>query len=406
MKNRRPAILVGMGAFWPGNDASGPNQSLRNMCTALADEYDFAILSRDRPFGGDVAEAVERDWTDLGFARVRYLTPRHWGLDRMSDVVRATPHDLVILNGFFDRDITLPLLLARRLGRIPRRPIILSPRGEFGQGALSIKNARKRIWISLAHRLSVLSDGTLHATSTNELDDIRAGFPWAGSYTVAGNIARLPNLPAFVAASPKAPLRIAFVGRISPVKNLDVVLSALATTMAPCRLTIVGPTQDKDYWRACQAQIATLPSHLEVVALGEVSVDRIPTLLATQDLFFLPSKSENFGHAIFEALACGVPCLISNTTPWRGLETAKAGWDLPLGDPTHFAKAIDAFAALHPGARARFRAGARALAERRHAASGATDQTREMFEGALGQTDPRFEHEMRPNKESARWNLI
>ena len=59
MKNRRPAILVGMGAFWPGNDASGPNQSLRNMCTALADEYDFAILSRDRPFGGDVAESLE-----------------------------------------------------------------------------------------------------------------------------------------------------------------------------------------------------------------------------------------------------------------------------------------------------------------------------------------------------------
>ena len=35
--------------------------------------------------------------------------------------------------------------------------------------------------------------------------------------------------------------------------------------------------------------------------------------------FLLPTGGENFGHAIFEALSCGVPALISDRTPWRDL---------------------------------------------------------------------------------------
>jgi glycosyltransferase involved in cell wall biosynthesis len=63
--------------------------------------------------------------------------------------------------------------------------------------------------------------------------------------------------------------------------------------------------------------------------------------LAAHDLFFLPTRGENFGHAIYEALASGIPVLISDRTPWRNLESLGVGWDLPLNAPDKFRHVIE-----------------------------------------------------------------
>jgi glycosyltransferase involved in cell wall biosynthesis len=49
-------------------------------------------------------------------------------------------------------------------------------------------------------------------------------------------------------------------------------------------------------------------------------------------LFLLPSHSENFGLAIAEALANGVPALVTDTTPWAGLNQTGSGWCVPWAD--------------------------------------------------------------------------
>jgi len=50
----------------------------------------------------------------------------------------------------------------------------------------------------------------------------------------------------------------------------------------------------------------------------------------------MPSQGENFGHTMVEALAAGLPLLISDRTPWKELERQNAGWDLPLEEPSCF----------------------------------------------------------------------
>jgi len=54
-----------------------------------------------------------------------------------------------------------------------------------------------------------------------------------------------------------------------------------------------------------------------------------PAPYAVASLFLLPSHSENFGLAIAEALANGVPALVTDTTPWAGLNQTGSGWCVP-----------------------------------------------------------------------------
>jgi glycosyltransferase involved in cell wall biosynthesis len=54
----------------------------------------------------------------------------------------------------------------------------------------------------------------------------------------------------------------------------------------------------------------------------------------------LPTHGENFGHAIFEALAMGRPVIISDETPWKNLYDRQLGWDISLHQPGLFAEAI------------------------------------------------------------------
>ena len=68
--------------------------------------------------------------------------------------------------------------------------------------------------------------------------------------------------------------------------------------------------------------------------------------LSAYDMFFMPTKGENYGHVIAEALCAGLPILIADTTPWRNLQEQGIGWDLPLNDPNAFSTAIDQLALM------------------------------------------------------------
>lgn len=381
---RKPTVLTLIGAYWPANGASGPNLSIKGMVEALSDEFAFLRVSRDRPIGQRAALVESGRWLDGPVGAVHYCSPApgRLGAKGLADILRSARYDLLLLNGFHDREFTIPALLMRRFGLAPARPTILSPRGEFSRAARGIKSSRKSAYGALARQLRLLEDVWLHATSAEELEHIRRRFPFAKGYLVAPNVRPLIAPPACIATAGGV-CRLLFLGRIAPVKNLDLALKALAQVKVDVAFDIYGPKEDGRYWTECEQLIAKLPGNVVARHAGEIANEAVPATLAHHDLLFLPSRSENFGHAIFEALSCGVPALIGDATPWRGLERDAAGWDLPLGDPCAFAQRIESFAAMDATARTRLRAGARARAERWVKESDAVEQTRRMLRAAL-----------------------
>jgi glycosyltransferase involved in cell wall biosynthesis len=377
----KPCIIVLIGAFWPGHEAAGPNLSVRAMCETLSDEFDFLLVARDRAFGAAQPLASSDRWHDLGWAKIHYLPVGPKGAKGLAALLRRTPHDLVFTNGFFDKEFTIPLLMGRRFGQVPNTPIVLSPRGEFSSGALGLKNGRKAAYRTLVKTLGLARNVTFHVTSEEEQADTRAIFP-------QNRIERITNARPIFPLPPYRPgnlFRLAFLGRISPVKGLDVALEALALVRQRVDFTIYGPVSDPIHWAHCEELIAALPANVTAHRDGELTNHTVPTAMARQELMFMPSRSENFGHAIFEALCAGTPVLIGDRTPWQDLEVVKAGFDIPLPNPAAFAAAIDRLAAMSPADYVKWRAGARMMAEQFVTGSTARTDMARLFRALAGQ---------------------
>ena len=318
-------------------------------------------------------------------ADFRYCEPKAWGAKGLRQAIRSTPHDVMILNGFFDREFTIPALLMRRLGLIPRRPTILSPRGEFSAGAAAIAKVHKQLYLTLTRRLGLLDDVCLHATGADEAGDIRRHCPWAKKIIVAPNIRMLgadrPQQP--MEGVSGRPLRLVFLSRIDRKKNLHYALKVLHAAGFPVEFDIYGPISDAPYWRSCQSIIANLPANIAVQYHGVIPNIDVPETLARYDAFFLPTAGENFGHAIFDALAAGLPVLISDQTPWRNLEKQRAGWSLPLDNADAFAQALLTLRAMNADQRRALTHGARGLAERSILENDAVSRSRDMLKSAM-----------------------
>jgi glycosyltransferase involved in cell wall biosynthesis len=235
-------------------------------------------------------------------------------------------------------------LLLRRLGLIRAPAVMLAPQGVFSRGALAIKPFKKRLFLDLAWRFGLYAGVTWHVSTIFEKRDVRRALRLRGKphfVVVAPDIAPAPD----ARAGPErrkslARLQVAFLSRICPMKNLDGALRILQGVDVPLDFHIYGPAEDRAYWRLCQEEMRRLPPGVSASYHGPVAHDEVAAVMRSHDLFFLPTRGENFGHVIAEAMREGCPALIANTTAFRRLQERHAGWDLPLSDVEGFRRAL------------------------------------------------------------------
>src|SRR4029077_18366186 len=119
-----------------------------------------------------------------------------------------------------------------------------------------------------------------------------------------------------------------FLSRITRKKNLHIALELLQQVDGSVTFDIYGPVIDPAYWRECVAVIERMPPNVAVTYRGAIAHDDVASALSGYHFFLLPTASENFGHAIVEALAAGCPLVTSDQTPWTALRQRGIGWDL------------------------------------------------------------------------------
>lgn len=208
-------------------------------------------------------------------------------------------------------------------------PRIVSPRGMLGAWALNHGKWKKRLAWALYQRADLSSATAFHATSEQEEEEIRKlGFTQP--------IAVVPNGIDVPESLPerRSPLKqFLFMSRIHPKKGLVELLSAWkASNVAASgwQLVIAGP-DDGGHSKVIDAEIKRLQLSSCVRMVGEVRGADKWQLFADSDYFVLPSFNENFGIAIAEALACGVPVITTTNTPWFAIREKELGWWIPCG---------------------------------------------------------------------------
>jgi glycosyltransferase involved in cell wall biosynthesis len=251
----------------------------------------------------------------------------------------------------------LPLMAASR-----SKKIIMAPRGMLRSSALAVKPIRKYFYLTLLRTFNVEQDIIFHATSEDERKDILRIFPKAPRIIESLNLPVVVCDSLFEQSKNIGELKMIFVGRIHPIKNLLFLLESIEKINGKISLDIIATKDDDSYWVRCEKQISQLQQRIEINLYLDRPHHQIKPLLQKSHLFVLPTEGENFGHAIFEALAVGCPILISNQTPWKELQAKKAGIELPLGNATKFSGAIQYFVDMDNTSWHEYRVGALKIA--------------------------------------------
>lgn len=349
----RTIVLALVNHYLPSYKSGGPVRSLANLVAHLGSEFDFRIITRDRDAGDQHAfESISVDtWNSVGQARVYYASPRRLEPRSFFSLISDTPHDVLYLNSFFDPVFTVQVMVGRRLGCVPRRPTVVAPRGEFSPGALQLKSRRKQLYQVAAEIFGLYDDIHWQASTRVEKKQIR-GFlgGTADKILVASDLRTPPAGTASLAIDRPTinaePLQVLFLSRITPMKNLTFALEVLSHVNVPVHLSIVGPVRDSVYWEDCRTIIQNLRGHIQVSYRGGVPHQAVAEHYRKSHLLFLPTRGENFGHVIPEALQSGTPVLISDNTPWQDLEVAGVGWNVPLSKKSRYVDIIEEVAAM------------------------------------------------------------
>ena len=211
-------------------------------------------------------------------------------------------------------------------------PYLLRPCGLLGPWPMRHHRWRKRFYYAWRMRRHIERAAALHYATAVERDTARLvpqGIP-AIVEPHGVDEAAFAQRPGAVERQSNG-RQVLFLGRLHPMKGLDLLIPAFAAaTPADAHLCIAGPDRE-GYAPALQRLARSHGVERRVRFAGMVEGAEKFALLAAADVLALPSRYENFGLVVIEALAAGTPAVISDqVATWRDLVPAGVAAAVPL----------------------------------------------------------------------------
>ena len=327
------------------------------MCQGLVSAgVDVEVLTTTANGARELPQHTERPACYDGVA-VRYFPlgfPRHFfGVQGLEGALQQEldSADLVHVHGIWN----VPAWIAMRSCHKARVPYVVSPRGMLEGGSMGHHRYRKMLGYHLLEKRGLQRAVFLHATSAAEHAALSA-------LSLEPPIVTLPNGVAPPEAGTNPELRsqhgipaghplVVYLGRLHPTKRLDLLVAAFAEARRErpeLELVIAGRADGVE-----PGQIGGEGVHL----LGQISDMDKWALLEETDVLVMCSDSESFCLSVVEALARGVPVVVTKTCPWEAVERHRLGFWVEQSVP-EIATAIveilsDHAAASEMGARGR-----------------------------------------------------
>lgn len=269
----------------------------------------------------------------VGFKKLRYAPTL---ISEVNSIIKNSAQTILHVHNLWNFVPYSAWRLSKKFGY----PLIISPRGGLFPWCLEKGSLRKKIAMNLFQRNMLQHAHCIHVTSENELNVVRD----LGITAPVALVKNCIDLSQFQKLAPRskacAKLNlnpsdkfVLFLSRIDAKKGLDILIKAFFSNNVRChdwKLLIAGPIYDYDHWNNCQNLVKNANMQDRVIYMGMLRSDMRMNALAAANIFALPSHTENFGVAILEALAAGLPVLTSNNTPWKEISLNKAGVITPV----------------------------------------------------------------------------
>ncbi|MGD1085006.1 MAG: glycosyltransferase [Verrucomicrobiota bacterium] len=326
-------VLQIISYYHPEHKFGGPPLKVHSLSKGLAGRgHSVKVLTFDS------SRRQRRDAVTYEGVEVQYLPWMGWGL-------RQWPRERELIAGAVARsDIVhcygLYNALCPVAGKIAgegNRPFLIEPLGMYEPKARNrwLKSVYNH-WVT--RRIFRRAAGVV-AASAAEREELKGAVPDTKLYLRRNGIdvEAFRHLPSGAEFRRKLGMSegegiILFLGRISPVKNLEGLVRAFGQAGLKERtLVLAGPEGEPDYSAKLRETIRELNLDGKVIFAGALFDAEKLAALAAAEVFVMPSLSESFGNAAAEAVAAGVPVLLTETCGVAPMIHERAGMAVPLG---------------------------------------------------------------------------
>lgn len=224
-----------------------------------------------------------------------------------------TAYDLVHIHAVF----SYPATTAMTIARSHRVPYIVRPLGQLCEWSLQQSALKKQLYLKLIERTNLNHSQGLHLTSEQEKREAAQLKLVCPSYVIPHGLDFPPKLKnarqrlRLQFGLPEDETIILFLSRLHPKKGLDYLISALGSLVKYPFTFILAGSGDPAYETEARTFLNTAGIESRTILPGFVKGEAKDLLLQGADIYALTSHSENFGVAVLEALAAGLPTVVT-----------------------------------------------------------------------------------------------
>jgi glycosyltransferase involved in cell wall biosynthesis len=302
----------------------GPSKAVFEMCQALREiGVEADIATTDADINSNLQEIVlgkpvEIEGVTVYCFRCRWLRKYGFSFGLTAWLKQNVKrYDVVHSHAVFSY-ITGPLAYYARKNNVP---YVIRPIGQLNSSCLRKNVLIKSFYLAVLGKRCLNNARLLHLTSEDEkVSAQRLNLTVPGAIIPLGmhvpEDSALPARGGFRKLYPDFTNKklIVFLSRLDPIKGLDLLLPALASVSKGRDdfFAVIAGSGDGVYDAAVRRLASRHKLEKKIIFPGFLQGYDKWSLLRDADIFTLPSYNENFGIAVVEAMAIGVPVVISN----------------------------------------------------------------------------------------------